>query len=311
MAKKKYWNIIKLLLKLGFTALLGYLVFQKIDYQQVKSVFLNSNPGYLIAALLSYFASQVVSSWRLLGFLQAIGLRLKFGFHFRLYMLGMFYNVFLPGGIGGDGYKIYLLRKKFQLPTKKIFLSLLLDRVSGVWAIGLLAVLLMLFLPHFPTKEWWPVAFPVGTILYYVMYRLKFPVYVKYFIQAHGKAILVQSLQLLCVLFIISSQDFKGNYPPYLFCFLLSSLATIIPISVGGLGMREYVIMNAAAFFSMDKTLAVFTTLCFYILSTITALAGLWFVYHSNEFEPMPDEKLAKEIEDDSKKVFHLHQHTP
>ena len=65
MAKKKYWNIIKLLLKLGFTTLLGYLVFQKIDYQQVKSVFLNSSPGYIVAAFLSYFASQCNTRRRL------------------------------------------------------------------------------------------------------------------------------------------------------------------------------------------------------------------------------------------------------
>ena len=119
MAKKKYWNIIKLLLKLGFTTLLGYLVFQKIDFQQVKSIFMKSGPGYIIAALLSYFASQVISSWRLLGFLRSIGLHLGFGFNLRLYMLGMFYNVFLPGGIGGDGYKIYLLRKKFRFTYQK------------------------------------------------------------------------------------------------------------------------------------------------------------------------------------------------
>src|SRR4030095_2092674 len=197
MAKKKYWNIIKLLLKLGFTILLIYLVFQKIDMQQVKSVFLNSKPGYIIAAWLSYLASQFVSSWRLLGFLRCIGLNPGFGFNLRLYMLGMFYNVFLPGGIGGDGYKIYILRKKFQLPTKRIFLSLLLDRVSGLWAICFLAVALTFLLPPFKTKEWWPVIFFAGSVIYYLIYRYLFSAYLKNLIKAHVTAILVQSLQLL------------------------------------------------------------------------------------------------------------------
>ena len=187
----------------------------------------------------------------------------------------------------------------------------MLDRVSGLWAICLLACVLMLFLPPFQTKEWWPLIIITGTIIYYLLYRMKFQAYLQNFIQAHGKALLVQSLQLLSIFFILSSQHFEGNFAPYLFCFLLSSLATVIPVSIGGLGIREYVIVHAATFFGMDKALAVFTTLCFYILSTLVALAGIWFVYRSKEFEPMPDEQQAKDIEDDSKKVIHLHQHTP
>jgi len=308
MGKKKYWNIIKLLLKLGFTALLGYLVFQKIDFRQVKTVFLQSNPAYIIAAFVAYFSSQVISSWRLLGFLHSIKLPVRFGFNFKLYLLGMFYNVFLPGGVGGDGYKIYLLRKKFRLPTKNILFALLLDRVSGVWAISFLAVVLTLFLPSFPTRVWWPVIVVAATLLYYLVYKLYFSSFLQNFFVAHGKAILVQSLQLAAVTFILLSQNFKEGFPLYLFCFLLSSLATIIPISIGGLGIREYVIVQAAAYFSMDTALAVFMTLCFYIISTLSALTGVWFVYRSKEFEPMPDEKQVKAIEDDAEKVA-LHQH--
>lgn len=303
MGKKKYWNIIKLLLKLGFTALLVYLVFQKIDFRQVKSVFLQSNPGYIIAAFVTYFSSQIVSSWRLLGFLHSINLPVLFGFNLRLYLLGMFYNVFLPGGVGGDGYKIYLLRKKFRLPTKNILLALLLDRVSGVWAISFLAVVLTLYLPGFPTKSWWPVIIVAATLLYYLVYKWFFSSFLRIFFEGHWKAILVQSLQLLAVTFILLSQNFEGNFSLYLFCFLLSSLATVVPISVGGLGIREYVIVYAATYFSMDKTLAVFMTLCFYIISTLSALTGAWFVYQSKEFEPMPDEKQSKAIEDDAEQV--------
>jgi uncharacterized membrane protein YbhN (UPF0104 family) len=311
MAKKKYWNIIRLLLKLGFTVLLIYLVFQKIDIRQVKSVFLQSKPGFIIVALVCYFVSQVISSWRLLGFLQSIGIGAGFGFNLRLYMLGMFYNVFLPGGIGGDGYKIYILRKKFQLPTKKIFLSLLLDRVSGLWAIGFLAVSLTFFLPSFKSIEWWPVVFIAGSILYYFVYRYLFSAYLENLIRAHAKAILVQSLQLLSVFFILLSQDFGGNPSAFLFSFLLSSLATIVPISIGGLGIREYVIVHATAFFNLDQPLAVFTTLCFYVLSTLSALTGAWFVYRSKEFGPPPDEKDAAVIKEDAEKAVHLQQQTP
>ncbi len=311
MAKKKYWSIIKLLLKLGFTALLIYLVFQKIDIGQVKSVFLQSKPGIIIAALLCYFISQVVSSWRLLGFLQSIGLSPSFGFNLRLYMLGMFYNVFLPGGIGGDGYKIYILRKKFQHPTRKIFIALLLDRVSGLWVICFLAVALTFFVPSFQTKEWWPFIFIAGSIVYWLVYRYAFPSFMGNLMRGHAKALLVQSLQLVSVLFILLSQNFNGNPSAYLFSFLLSSLATVVPVSIGGLGIREYVIVHAAAFFNLDQPLAVFTTLCFYVLSTLSALTGAWFVYRSKEFGPAPDEKQAVIIKEDEEKTVHVHRQIP
>ncbi len=312
MAQTKRWSVFKLLLKLVFTSLLGYFVFQKIDFQQVKSIFGKSDPWYILAAALVYFISQVVSSWRLLGFLRCIGLPLRFGFNIRLYMLGMFYNVFLPGGIGGDGYKIYFLRKKFQRPTRKIFLSLLLDRASGLWAICILAFFFMLFIPQFQYWHWWPVLIIISiTLIDFIIYKTIFSTYIKNFLPAHGKAILVQSLQLLCVFLILSSQQHSGNLLPYLFSFLLTTVATIVPLSIGGLGIREYVIMNCAIFFGLDETLAVFTTLCFYFLSTLIALPGAWFVFRPGGFDPMPGEDQAKAVENDAEKVIHSHQHIP
>lgn len=285
MDKKKRWNIIKLLLKLGFTTLLCYLVFTKIDLRQVKSIFLKSDYRYILAAFFIYYLSQVISSSRLIGFLRGAGINPSFGSNFRLYMLGMFYNVFLPGGIGGDGFKIFLLRKKYTEPTRKIFLAILLDRVSGVWAILTLATILSFFLPPGLLKPGWAVAcFLFITICYFGVLRFVFPGYPKNYIATFTKAILVQSLQLVSIMLILRSQSFDGNYAPYLFSFLASSLATVIPVSIGGLGIREYVMMQASLLFNMDQNLAIFSTLTFYVLSSLAALPGAWFAYHSKQF---------------------------
>ena len=166
--------------------------------------------------------------------------------------------------------------------------------------------MLSIFLPYLQTKEWWPVIFIAGTGIYYLVYKMKFRLYLHNFFKAHGKAIIVQSLQLIAVVLILLSQNFKGDFAPYLFSFFISSLATVVPVSIGGLGMREYVIVNAAAIFGMDTALGVFMTLCFYIISTFAALTGVLFVYRSKEFEPMPDEKQVKAIEDDAEKVVSL-----
>lgn len=298
MDKKQLFSLLKVFLKIGFTALLMYLVFRKIDFVEVKNIFLESNPVYIFLAFITYFLAQIVASWRLLSFLKGINLHLKFGFNFKLYLLGLFYNVFLPGGIGGDGYKIYLLKKRYKLPTKRVFLALFFDRLSGLWAIGFICVTLILLIPKIEVPANYAIAaLLIGTFVYYMVMRKFFTDYAKNFALTHLKACITQSLQLGCVIFILLSQDFSGKFSPYLFSFLVSSLATIIPISVGGFGIREYVMTHASDVFNMDQNLAVFVTITFTLLSTIASLPGIYFVYRSKEFEPLPHEQDLKKAD--------------
>ena len=305
MDKKSLTKVGTFVLKVAVTVLLVYLISRKIDFAEVKNTFLNSNPWFLLLGLSAFGASQVVGSWRLLSFLREIGMPVQFGYNFRLYLLGLFYNVFLPGGIGGDGFKVYILRKKFQLPTKRIILALLLDRVSGVWGIGLLCVILVILIPKIEIPATLPVlALIAGTIIYYFGLLKFFPDYAKAFFSKHIKAAIVQSLQLVTVICILLSQGFSGKFSPYLFSFLVSSLATVIPVSFGGFGLREYVMTHASGVFDMNQSLAVFVTLTFLILSTIAALPGIYFVYRSTEFANPPTEEEAKAFEEQADKTI-------
>jgi glycosyltransferase 2 family protein len=294
---KEIWKVVKTPLKIVITILLIYLVFQKIDFKDIRKLYLTSNLFYIFLAFLAYFFSQVVSSWRLLSFLKSIGINVSLLFNFKLYLLGLFYNIY--GGIGGDGYKIYLLRKRFQKRTRRIVFAILLDRVSGLWAIGFLFAALILMIPRIRIP-WYLIVSVVSsaTLVYYFVLQQFFRRYNSNFIKAHLKAIVVQSLQLLSVIFILLSQNFTGKFSPYLFSFLVSSVAAVIPIGAFGFGTREYVMIHISEVFDMKQSLAVFVTFTFSILSTIVALSGLWFVYRSREFDPLPTEEEAKEFEE-------------
>ena len=299
MDKQKLWGILKIFLKIGFTVLLLYLVFTRIDTKTLKHLFLNSNPFYILLAFVFYFMALIVACWRNLTFLKNIGLNLDFGFSFRLYLLGTFYNISLPGGIGGDGYKIYILRKKYKLPTKRIFLAMLFDRLSGLWAVGLIAVSLIIFIPKIEIPYIWPLtALIAGTGIYYLIMQLYFKDYARQFLYTHMKAVLIQSLQVITVIAILLSQNFNDKFSPYLFSFLVATVAANVPISLGGVGVREYVMTHASRFFGMDPNLAVFISVTFFIISTLSALTGIWFVYHSKEFDPLPGRKEAKEFDE-------------
>src|SRR5438067_764922 len=96
--KDTIWSVTKVLLKIGVTSALLYYVFHKIDVHRVKNLVSQASPFWLLMALLSFFASTIVSASRLLSFFKSIHLKLSFAFNLRLYLLGMFYNLCLPGG---------------------------------------------------------------------------------------------------------------------------------------------------------------------------------------------------------------------
>jgi uncharacterized membrane protein YbhN (UPF0104 family) len=284
--KDTLWNITKVVLKFAVTSVLLYYVFSKVPLQKVKLRLIHANYWWMFAALLCFFASMVMSSWRLSSFFKSIKLKLDPRFNFRLYLLGLFYNFLLPGGIGGDGYKIYLLNKTYKLPAKKVFWAIMFDRLSGLWAIGLITVALIFLIPQIDVHIGIPLSiFIVATIIYYFVAYKFFREYTHYFWQAHLKALAVQSLQVTAIVFILFGQDFTGKFSPYLLSFLISALATIIPISVGGAGIRETVFQQLSKVFPMDIDLAVFLPISFYLISIIVALSGIYYVLRPSRLE--------------------------
>jgi uncharacterized membrane protein YbhN (UPF0104 family) len=285
--KGRLWSIAKLLLKIGATSLLLYYVLSKVNFAQVKTLIAQSNPWWMIAAVGSYFISIIISSFRLLSFFKSINLHIGWKFNLRLYMLGIFYNLCLPGGIGGDGYKIYLLNKRYKQPAKKVFWAILFDRLSGFWAIGFITVILIVFLPQLkiPIVAAWSI-FLVGTAVYYfVMYKF-FKDYTKHFWEAHVKAVCVQSFQVLAIILVMIGLNYNGKFSPYLSAFLASSMAAVIPFSIGGLGFREFIFKyTVTEMFHLNGELAVVLSLSFYVISAIVALLGVYYVFRDDKLE--------------------------
>ncbi|MFD2906087.1 lysylphosphatidylglycerol synthase transmembrane domain-containing protein [Sphingobacterium anhuiense] len=298
MNKKLIWKIIKNILKVVVTVAALYWVFSKVSIQDLKDALLKSNPLFLLFAFLAYAISILISSSRLLSFLTAIGLHVSERYNFKLYQLGLFYNLFLPGGVGGDGYKIYFLRKKYSIKGRKLLAALFFDRLSGLWALCLIIAALIIFMPQLGIPNYLTIlGFILGTTLYYFLVGKFFNDFKANFIKTHLKAIGVQSMQVIAAIMILYALGFDGKFSPYLFLFLASSLVAIIPFSVGGLGMRELVYMWGANFFHLDSHLAVLISLLFYIISAFMAFTGSYYIFHPSALgtEKLPS---VKEIEE-------------
>lgn len=292
--KGKLWGVVKVILIIAVTGGLLYYVFSNVPFGKIKSRLLQANRFWLAAAIASYVASMFFSSWRLLSFFKSIGLKLDWRFNLRLYFLGLCYNVLLPGGIGGDGYKIYLLHKRYKLPTKKVFWAIFFDRLSGFWAIGAIVVGLIILIPNFPYHLAYPLAIvSVGSAVYYIVARKFFRDYTHKFFQAHIKAIGVQSMQLLAIVCLLMAQGFDGKFAPYLLSFLFSSLAAVIPFSLGGGGIRDALFLTLARQFDLKDDMAVYLSFGFYLISIIVALTGVYYVLRPSRLEEgLPKEEV-------------------
>ena len=116
----KVKNRLQRVIKISISLLLIFYVFTKIDWKQVTVLLKTSEPIYLFFAIVSFALSIGISVLRFDLFIKNAGIRLDLKNNTRLYLLGMFYNFFIPGGVGGDAYKTYLLSKSFDKSLKRI-----------------------------------------------------------------------------------------------------------------------------------------------------------------------------------------------
>ncbi|MFB5945973.1 lysylphosphatidylglycerol synthase transmembrane domain-containing protein [Albibacterium profundi] len=297
MTKQKLWSITKLVLKIGITALSLYLVFSRVSLKDLEEAMTTSDPIFFLLAFISFCISQVITSRRLNGFFRGIGLQLTEWYNFKLYLLGMFYNLFLPGGIGGDGYKIFFLRKKFGVKGRRILKAIFFDRLSGLWALCLITVGLIIFMPQLNIPSWMPiVAICVGTMIYFLLMKKVFPDYSKTFFMTHFRAICVQSFQLISAICLLYALHFDGKFSPYLFMFLASSLVAVFPFTVGGLGAREVVFLYGAEIFNLDPHLAVLISLLYYFVAALMSITGSYFIFHP---QALGERELPKKEENE------------
>jgi uncharacterized membrane protein YbhN (UPF0104 family) len=274
--KLKRWG--KAALKIALSAAALAWVFTRIDYRHVGEVLLSINIWYLIPAIILFAVSKIVSSYRLNEFFRCIEIKLSERANLRLYWLGMFYNLFLPGGIGGDGYKIYLLNKRTDISAKTIFWSVLLDRVSGVLALFWLAVIIFLITPiSIPFKLWTIVLLPLSWLAFRLFLRYLFPAYLKSMNKLNIQAFAVQFLQVLSAAALLASLSVFTQYPEFLFLFLISSIVATLPITIGGIGSREITFLFGAEYLHLNMNISVGVSLLFYLISALVSLIGIYY----------------------------------
>lgn len=285
--KKRLKSIGKLLLKLAISGGALYFVFTKISAKDVWEVLLSAKWYFVLLACLLFIFSKYIAANRLNLFFKAIGVKISEKANIRLYMLGMFYNLFLPGGIGGDGYKIYLLKKTFQVKVKKIFYAVLLDRISGMMALGVLSIIFF-GLVDYDLHFYKPITYlliPAIIIISYLILKKFFTYFKSIFGKIVTESFVVQISQTICAFLIIKSLNIEGFTIEYLLLFLISSVVAIFPLTIGGAGAREITFLFGAKLLGLDVNVSIAISLIFYLITIFVSFWGIIYVFKPIEFK--------------------------
>lgn len=175
-----------------------------------------------------------------------------------------------------------------------VFHAVFWDRLSGIIALIFLSIILLqpssfaLHLPHLVPYLW------VVLILIYPLARILNKLFYKQFIGVFTitsiESLLIQIAQVVSVFFILKAISQNAHIVDYLAIFLISTIATIVPITIGGAGAREITFFYLLGFIKLGTNAGVALSLIFFVISAISALAGILTRIHHEKSVPESDE---------------------
>lgn len=275
---------VKLALQLLISAGLIAFILRQIDLGQARAL-LPGGAGlpWLLGAALLFNLSRVAGALRLNVYQRNAGIALGEAENLKLYYAGMFLNMFLPGGIGGDGYKVLVLHRREAAPVKSLVLIMLNDRASGLLV---LLMLLCLFAPllALPWEKGVVLLLAVAGAaalagIFVAWHRLLLKMTGAGMASAFGYGMAVQLLQLGCMaLLLVCLRVAPADFLAYLAIFLLSSVASVLPLSFGGLGAREVTFFYGLDLLGLDPTQGVLAASGFFLVTLVSSLPGAFFL---------------------------------
>lgn len=245
------------------------------DGRAVLGHFHGLRPGWALAAVATMAASLVLGALQWERLLAVQKIRAPFGRLFHAYSLGMFLNFVLPSGVGGDFVRAVAIQRETKSGTRGVAATLL-DRFAGLFTLALLAFaasLLLVWGDHDPLFE--KMALFTGLaalgfcILAVVLFSrrllgwfaplagflgegkllstarglreafLEYRMAPRPVLEVVALSLVVQFLRILVHALCAKALGLSIEFAWFLLFVPIVSLVSILPISVGGWGLRE------------------------------------------------------------------------
>ncbi len=326
MMKNKVFSLVKI----AITALLFYFIFQNVDSEIFASTLVNASPGILVAAFLFVWLAHYVCifRWRLLmqPLMPVPSLNRLFG----IYCIGIFFNLTFPTIIGGDVVKIYYVGKHSDSYSQS-FASTFLDRDTGMLAMLVIAclgiILYPVSVPGIPVSFilWGAFALfilgniclftpPCHGILNRLLKALRMSRIEKkadrvasaFQIIGKHKSVLLGSLlisfvnQLLYISSVwITARGLHLEIPFYYFLVFVPviTLISMIPVSLNGMGLREYAFMTLFGSIGTQADSCIALGLLTSIMIILSGVpGGIIYIFYRNRDDRKQLTKLETEF---------------
>lgn len=133
-------KIIITLVQAAVTLLLLWWIFHDpAKRAQMLQALAKADPLWLVPAFFCFGLVLVCGAFRWQLLMRVQGISLSWFRVWQLVMIGMFYNLFLPGGTGGDLVKIFYAVREVPRSKSAVFLSVVVDRLTGMFALILVS----------------------------------------------------------------------------------------------------------------------------------------------------------------------------
>lgn len=307
----RQWLILKIAISTG---LLCYLFFS-IDPSAILTHLKTFNPFYLLLvfslSILGIFIS--TEKWRLL--LKATHQSHPFFALLRLFWIGAFFNNFLPGRTGGDIVRAYGVTRNAQNKTTAT-LTVIIDRVFNLIALVGIALLALVWAPHllpeaiqnnvlfssFILASLMVLALGLG---YFLALKIQifrgFITFAKQLIQnpvqiamAIGWAYVYQTTMILSNYVIALGLGFQLSPLTFFVVIPITALATMVPISLNGWGLREGAYALSFHAFGVPPelaiTLSVVAALC---MIAISSIGGILYAFQNLNISLNPNPPIS------------------
>lgn len=302
-----------LLLKLLFTILLLFLVFQSIDISKVGNDLKSFSLKSLFLLLVVYWLGQLLCSerWRVLA--SSLQMRGSYRSFVQMYFTGMIFNIGLPSLVGGDAIKAYILSRRNGKPLYLGLASVLQDRATGLISLLLYGSIAILIHPiswkGFPL--WIAYAFSWIAVAIALWLVLKGERLYRGFLVPDSTALLQRILRMIAgfhralginslepgaffritlysfinsglVLWIFQQVTVAAGYKvhiiPFSGLYPLVTLATMLPVTLSGLGIREWFYVEALFLVGIPRGPGLIISLATSALLLLSNLAGIFLL---------------------------------
>jgi len=309
----------------------GLLAFflSRIDLQIFLRTLASADLSYVLIALLAYLVGQLISAVRWIVLSRPLGFAIKITDMTAYYLIGMFFNLFGPGTVGGDLSKIFYLARdgkksadgSWSAATLRATVSVVADRTVGMFVLVWLGAAGLLLFPDYAvplTVRSATLTLAAGLLIGGLCLPMAtrflpndgHPLIAKLRVALEnygaGWQAIPQAIALSLVVHLIQTwmHVVMGKAlnldVPFSFCLILYPLVgtfAAIPITFNGMGLREsgYMFLLGAIGMSSENGIA-FGLLLFVIVALDSLLGGLLFLLKRKEWpSPLPAHEVKRD----------------